>query len=434
MNRPDNPFSVVGPLADEELSKCRRCGDCRANCPVYGEKLTEPYTARGKMMMIQALSRGELEPTARLREVIDNCLLCTGCVSRCNNGIRADKIVMMARNVFARQKGVPLLKKMLGGALSQSNALLETEARIGSKIMPLMFKRVPQGSGLRRRFPMPMVDGKQYVPEIASRPFRSGYTGNLPGAKEKVIFFTGCMINYAMTPIAESLVRVMTALGIEVIVPTTQQCCGTPMAAGGDFDTALERARANLKALAGDWPIITACASCGHMLRDGYLDICGEDAALREQLQGMAQRTMDVTQYLCRHVGMDRVRRALSCPTGLIAAYHDPCHLRKAQHISEEPRELIAAATGARPRELRNPDACCGLGGTYTLTHMDLSKQIQAKKIADINAVDVEMLLTACPGCILQLEDGLRRHPGRPKRALHIVEAMAAALPPAGKV
>ncbi len=430
MSRPDNPFRVLRPLVDAELSKCRRCGDCKAHCPVYGEKLMERYTARGKMMMIQALAQGELEPTKSVREAIDNCLLCTGCVNRCGNHIRADKIVMMARHVFAKQQGSPLLKKMIGAALSQSNAMLEAQTRLGGMLMPLLFKKVPETSGLLRRFPMPMVDGKQYVPELAPKAFRAAYKANLPPRAEKVMFFTGCMINYAMTSIAESLVRVMTALDIQVIVPPAQQCCGMPMAAGGDFDAALARAGENLEAFGGDCAIVTACASCGHMLREGYLDICGEAPAMRGRLQSLADRTMDVTEYLCRHVGMDRIRRALSCPTGQTSAYHDPCHLRKAQHITEEPRELIAAATGARARELRSPDACCGLGGTYALTHMDVSKQVQAKKIADINGIDAEVLLTACPGCILQLEDGLRRWPGRPRRALHIVEAMAAALPP----
>ena len=430
MSRPDNPFAVIGPLVDAELYRCRRCSDCKAHCPVYGEKLTERYTARGKMMMIQALARGELEPTESVREAIDNCLLCTGCVNRCGTHIRADKLIMMARHVFAKQQGTPLLKKMIGAALSQPNALLEAEARIGTRVMPVLFKKAPAGSGLLRRFPMPVVDGKQYVPELASRPFRAAYKANLPPGDKNIMFFTGCMINYAMTSIAESLVRVMTALDIRVVVPQAQQCCGMPMAAGGDFDSALARARENLEALNGDCTIVTACASCGHMLRESYLDICGDDPALRGQLRSMAERTMDVTEYLYRHVGMDRVRRVLACPTGLTAAYHDPCHLRKAQHITEEPRELIAAATGARPRELHSPDACCGLGGTYALTHMQVSKQVQAKKIADIHSTDAETLLTACPGCILQLEDGLRRWPGRPKRALHVVEAMAAALPP----
>ena len=432
MSQSDNPFSVIGPLVNTELSKCRRCGDCKANCPVYGEKLSERHTARGKMMMIQAVARGELEPTEAVRETVDNCLLCTGCVNRCNNHIRTDKIIMMTRRVFAEQKGRSLLKKMIGATLSQPNALLEVQTRIGSKIMPLFFKKVSASSGLLRRFPIPMIDGKQYVPEFAPRTFRSAYKENLPPRAEKVMFFTGCMINYAMTSIAESMVRVMSALDVQVIVPPAQQCCGMPMATGGDFGIALARAEENLKAFDGDCTIVTACASCGHMLREGYLDIC-DDSAMRQQLQKMADRTVDVTEYLYRHIGMDRIRRALTCPTGLTVAYHDPCHLRKAQRIIEEPRELIAAATGARPRELRYPDACCGLGGTYALTHMKISKQVQAKKIADIHNTDAEALLTACPGCVLQLEDGLRRLPGRLKRALHVVEAMAMALPPQTK-
>lgn len=418
-SKPDgsNPFSAILPLVRQELVKCIRCGECRCACPVFQETFAERHTARGKMQIVQALATGELQPDDSVREALENCLLCTGCTAICTSNVRPDKVILAARAVFAEHYGTPFAKKLLGKVLAQPTSLLAAEARIGRLLQAALCAKVPETSGLRLRFATPFADTLQYIPEIAATPFTERYASPLSGAKDRVLFFTGCMANYAMTNIADSLVAVLNALGVEVIVPKDQGCCGTPMAVSGDVTAKERQAVKNAAAFAGhgDLPIVTACASCGHMLKHGYA----------EDFTG---RVMDITEYLVGIVGEERLRSAVRKPSGKRVTYHDPCHLLKAQALNDEPRLLLSLATGKEISEMDNPGACCGLGGTYCLGNMGLSKRIQARKIADALRTEASAVATCCPGCMLQLSDGLRRHDAPSMRVAHVIELLRDAI------
>lgn len=418
-------------VVKEELYKCIRCGECRTVCPVFKEMPAERYTARGKMQIAEALAEGRLEFTAHVREALDNCLLCTGCAAQCGSEARADRVIMAARQAFAEELGLPALKKAISFALTQGNAALGAEARFGALFQPLLFKGVPGDSGLYRRFAMPAVDGKQYIPKLAAVPFRSRV--KFAGRPEwpAVTFFTGCMTNYAMTEIGDSLVKVLNALDIAVRVPSGQGCCGMPMLISGDRAAVRQAAERNVKALAAsgpDEPIVVVCASGGHMLRHGYHEMFGDDPELKDMLQGIAERTMDITEYLANHVGMERLAALVGEGTVMAVTYHDPCHLRKAQKLTKEPRAVLAAAARGPVREMAHPEACCGLGGTYCLTHMDLSKRIQTRKIQDALDSGADCIATACPGCIMQLRDGVRRSARPDIPVKHVIQVLAEAL------
>lgn len=438
MNKPGKTLSLADllQLVQEESHKCIRCGECRTVCPVFKENVTERYTARGKIVIAEELAKGNLEFTGHVREAFDNCLLCTGCVSQCSSGARADKVVMAVRQVFADKKGLNPVKKILGMALSQSGKVLDVESRIGAYVQPLLFKDVPEDSGMYRRFAMPMVDKKQYVPTVAKKSFRNSYLpsqlADNQGSKKKVIFFTGCMSNYAMTEIAESTVKILNAAGISVEVPKSQGCCGMPMLASGDFSPAGKQMERNLKALLNgydkDVPIVTACASCGHMLKHGYKELMGRYPSMAEKIQNLADRSKDITEYLLENVGEDKLRSILGDHFPETVTYHDPCHLRKAQGLSKEPRILLQLIPGINFKEMHSPEACCGMGGTYCITNMKLSKSIESKKIEDVNSTKADCVSTACPGCILQLRDGLRRSGQRETSVKHVIQLLAESL------
>ncbi len=422
----DNLRKVV----KEELYKCIRCGECRTVCPVFRETPAERYTARGKMQIAEALAEGRLEFTGHVREALDNCLLCTGCAAQCGSEARADRVIMAARQAFAEELGLPAIKKAISFALTQNNAILGAEARIGALFQPLLFKGVPQDSGLYRRFAMPAVDEKQYIPKLAAAPFRSRV--KFAGRPEwpAVTFFTGCMTNYAMTGIGDSVVKVLNALEIAVRVPSEQGCCGMPMLISGDRAAVRKAAERNVRALAAsgpDEPIIVVCASGGHMLRHGYHELFGNDPELGPLLESLAARTMDVTEYLASRVGTERLAALVGDGPALAVTYHDPCHLRKAQKVITEPRVVLAAAARSPVREMARPEACCGLGGTYCLTHMDLSKKIQTRKIEDAVNSGADCIATACPGCIMQLRDGVRRGSRPDMQVKHVIQVLAEA-------
>ena len=302
----DNLKKVV----KEELYKCIRCGECRTVCPVFRETPAERYTARGKMQIAEALAEGRLEFTEHVREALDNCLLCTGCAAQCGSEARADRVIMAARQAFAEELGLPAIKKAISFALTQGNAALGAEARVGALFQPLLFRGVPGDSGLYRRFAMPAVDERQYIPRLAAVPFRKRVKFAGKAEWPAVTFFTGCMTNYAMTEIGDSMVKVFNALEIAVRVPSEQGCCGMPMLISGDRAAVRKAAERNVRALAAsgpEEPIIVVCASGGHMLRHGYHELFGDDPELGPLLEGIAARTMDVTEYLAARVGVERI-------------------------------------------------------------------------------------------------------------------------------
>ncbi|QJT09523.1 (Fe-S)-binding protein [Oceanidesulfovibrio marinus] len=424
-------MAALQTLVKTEVDKCIRCGECRTVCPVFAVTPSERYTARGKIAIAESLARGELEFTAHTRELFDNCLLCTGCVNQCSSGARADKVVIAVREAFADKQGIPFVKKAVAQALSLPGGALGAGARIGSMAQKLAFKHVPETSGLYRRFAMPLVDKDQYVPQLAATPFRSEARFWGKQDQPKVVFFTGCMTNYFMTEIGHSLVKVLNALNVAVEVPSEQACCGMPMLASGEHEIVRKQAKRNIGALThggSDVPIVTACASCGHMLKHGYLDRFGDDPELAPGLANIAERTMDITEFLASDANQDRVAALTAQATRRSATYHDPCHLRKAQKLIEEPRRILKMATGDEINEMSHPEACCGLGGTYCLANMERSKQIQAKKIEDAVSTSADVVATACPGCILQLRDGMRRREGADMPVEHIIQLLAEAI------
>lgn len=419
-------------LVQEEAHKCIRCGECRTVCPVFKEEPGERYTARGKIAIAEELAKGNLEFNGQVREAFDNCLLCTGCTSQCSSGTRADKVVMTVRQVFADKKGLNPIKKIVGIALSQPKKLLDIESKIGAYAQPLMCKGVPEDSGMHCRFKLPLVDKKQYVPTVAKKSFIEDFNSRKPekniGNKQKVIFFTGCMGNYAMTEIAESVVKVLNAVDVAVEVPETQGCCGMPMLASGDIEHAGKQMLRNLDALVdsdSDSIVITACASCGHMLNHGYKELINYAPEAEQKINALAARSKDITAYLIENVGVEKLNTVLRKHPQVKVTYHDPCHLRKAQGVTQEPRELLKLTPGIEFQEMEKPEACCGLGGTYCVSYMGLSKSIQSRKIKDINDTGADCVSTACPGCILQLKDGVRRSGQKGATVKHVIQLIA---------
>jgi len=420
-------------LVQNEAHKCIRCGECRTVCPVFKEIPGERYTARGKIAIAEELARGNLEFTGKVREAFDNCLLCTGCASQCSSGARADKVIIAVRQLFVDKEGMQPVKKLLAMALSQPGKILDIQAQLGSFAQPLLFKNKWEDNGLNRRFPIPLVDDDQYVPVIANKSFRQSYNKDISdnGKKQSdVIFFTGCMSNYAMTEIAESVVKVVKAAGISIEVPKSQGCCGMPMLASGDIRCVAKQMKRNIQALLNcnsSARIITACGSCGHMLKHGYKELLDYYPEMAAQVQTLSERCMDITEYLIQVVGKEKLREVLSSHPPETVTYHDPCHLRKAQGIDSEPRQLLELIPGITFKEMAAPEACCGLGGTYCISNMKLSKDIESRKIQDAHNTGADCISTACPGCILQLKDGVRRSGRHGITVKHVVQLLAEA-------
>jgi glycolate oxidase iron-sulfur subunit len=416
---------------EQELKKCVKCGACRAHCPAFSVMGREPVSARGKDSLARALLNGDIALDARTQAVMSSCLLCGRCVEKCANDVPTDLVVLAVREALARKRGMTSFHRLVGHVL-RNRRLMNWGAMLAAAFSPLLFRRLPASSGLRLRFPLPFLGGLRRVPALAGQPFLQRHPEVIPGlpGKPRVAYFVGCMTNYLYPEIAEAALTLLKSLGCTIILPKDQHCCGFPALSGGDLATMRTLAERNLTALERHKPdhVMTACASCGTALENLYPKILGERfPQLAERCSALAAKTIDAA-VLLQQLGLRFAVNAMA--PAVTITYHDPCHLR-GRGITRQPRELLQAAPGVQLREMAGADACCGLGGTFNVYHYAASMQINSKKIAAITAAGASTVVTGCPGCMLQLADGLHQH-GAATRVAHTLEILAARLQGSG--
>jgi len=407
----------------EEIEQCVKCGACRAHCPVFNIERREGRVARGKVALSHAVLEGEIDFDAKVMEDLSQCLLCGSCCAGCPNKVPTEEIVAAARRKIAEQKGLSSFGKGVAAILGRPK-LMNTLAKTGGKLAGLLFKKLPENSGLRLRFPAPYLAGDRTLPPITDRPFRERHPEVIPGepGRPTVAFFTGCGINYMYPAVGDALLRAMRFLGVSVVIPKDQACCGLPAVSAGAGEVVEQLADQNLAALTRhkvDY-VVTACASCNAGIGKVYADLGGG-------FEDLAGKTQDVFVFLANHGLAEKLAELPAITPKLKVTYHDPCHLRT-QGITQEPRKILAALPQVDFVEMANAGTCCGLGGTYSVYHYEQTKQIGALKAESIAASGAELVATDCPGCIMQLQDAIN-HAGGRQRAVHILELLSEALP-----
>lgn len=409
---------------EEQLKKCVKCGTCRSNCPAFTAFQREPATARGKLALVQHLLKDDIDLDDQTYEAMSKCLLCGSCVDRCPNDVPTDEIVIAAREALAKKRGLTTFHKAVGQVI-QSRTRMKLGAKAASLLGPLFFKKVPENSGLRLRFPLPFIGNRRYIPAIAKTPFMERYPEVIEGkpGKPRILFFVGCMINFAYPRVGVAAVKLFQHLGCTVIIPKDQQCCGLPGMSGGDIETVRELAERNLAALEryeADY-VMTACATCGGALHRLYPLVVGKrNPELKERLERLAKKTVDASQLL-QQLGLNPEETGAGASGSV--TYHDPCHLRT-RKLSSQPRELIKATPGLELVEMDGADRCCGLGGTFNVYHYGSSMAINDQKSEAIIATGASAVATGCPGCMMMLDDGLKQH-GSDIEVVHTLELLA---------
>lgn len=408
-------------LADyrEQIAQCVRCGACQAHCPVYLETGREGSVARGKIVLAAAVLTGEVGLEERLREEMSLCLLCGSCVVKCPNRVPTDGIVGALRRQLTEKHGLTPLGKGVA-ALTGSKPLLRTLLKGADLLSPLLFKKIPQSSGLHLRFSPDLLRDRS-LPPLPERNLFALVPEFLEGEPDKPVIgiFAGCALTYLYPEVGEMLVRLPHSLGYSVFVPKAQGCCGMPALSSGNGPLIGKLADTNVTAFAGRKveTILTACASCHGMLTGHYAEKAGNP---------FAGELVDIHAFLAREGLIDRLTALPRWPHRIRVAYHDPCHLRAAG-IVKQPRDLLRALPQVDYVEMENAGLCCGLGGTFAVAHPELSRAIADRKVAGLRASGAAIVASGCPGCILQLQDIVDRA-GLPVKAMHTLELLGQAL------
>ncbi len=415
-----NPLQRV----ENEARKCVKCGACRAHCPVFTELRREPAVARGKVALAQSVLSGSIELDDRTYADMSRCLLCGSCVEKCPNDVPTDKIVIAVREALARKRGLTSFHKAVRHVLN-NRGIMKTGAFLAAMLNPFFFRKVPGTSGLRLRFPLPFIGRDRHIPKIVAKPFLDRHPEVSPGEPDKprILYFVGCMTNFVYPEIGEAALGLLRDLGCTVIIPKGQECCGFPAMSGGDMETLSGLVKKNIAAIEryqADF-VMTACASCGSALQEFYPDVVGRShPELAERCRVVAGKIIDAAVLLQR-LGFEPAKTASGRKATI--TYHDPCHLKR-RKVTKEPRELLRSLTGADFVEMEHAATCCGLGGTFNAYHYDTSMAINNRKCDSIRKSGADILLTGCPGCMLQITDGLQQK-GIGTRVMHTLEILS---------
>jgi glycolate oxidase iron-sulfur subunit len=265
-------------------------------------------------------------------------------------------------------------------------------------------------------------DLEQLAPS-AEPPFFFGQVGRtfLPQGprKYRVAFLSGCIANIAFARLNEATVRVLQKNGCEVVVPKDQGCCGALHVHSGLREEACKLARRNIDAVldGGFEAVITNAAGCGSTLKE-YGELLEDDPEYAAKAREFSGRMRDVTEFLA---GIEL--NPQMGPVNAVVTYQDSCHLAHGQRIRTAPRKLLAAVPGVTIREMPGADICCGSAGIYNVVQNEMSAQILGHKMESVNGTGAGIIATANPGCMLQLQAGVRAH-GSGQRVMHVVEVL----------
>ena len=422
---PTGPLTLHG-LSVEGVNQCVHCGLCLAYCPTFSELGTEMDSPRGRIFMIKSLAEGRMTLTDPVVEHLSLCLDCRACETVCPAGVPYGGLIEAAKAEIERTRPGDAQRRIFRwlnfGLLLEHPAMLRLAVAALRVYQVSGLQRLARSTGLVRALPGTLPAWEQLLPQIPAGPERRPLPPMTRAQGERrgrVALLEGCVQSVVFGAHNRATVRVLARNGWEVVVPRGQGCCGALNAHGGDHQRAVALARRTIDAFehAQVDAIVVNTSGCGaHMKAFGTL-LAG-DARYAERARRFAGSVRDVSEFLA----LAPLRGPLtSIP--LKAAYHDPCHVVHGQKIRTQPRQLLAQVPGLTLVDLKESDWCCGSAGIYNLTQPEMAERLLNRKVDHIIASGAEAVITANPGCILQIQQGLRAR-GREVKVLHIVEVL----------
>lgn len=392
----------------DALKACIHCGLCLPACPTYLATGSEAESPRGRLYLMKKMLEGQLEPV-QVQPHLDQCLACHGCETVCPSGVQYGKILLSAREDLAKQdqSWKRQFKRFIFSRVLPNHALLVA----GGWLL-----RFYQRSGIQRF--ARWLGVLNWIPGLAQQeallpalPHRKALS---PGMRfgdtqgKTVALLTGCVMDIFYNSVHWDTIEVLVANGYQVVIPE-QECCGALAHHAGDTDITRHQARLlvdKAMALDPDWIVVNS-AGCGSTLKE-YGHLLATDSMYREKAAIFSEKLMDVMTLL----GQKPLAPFKNYAYYNTVTYHAACHLYHVQKVKELPIQLLAQVPGLKLVPLTNMEACCGSAGIFNVEHPELSDEILAEKMKHIQTACQEdkasTVVTGNPGCLLQLEKGIR--------------------------
>ena len=387
-------------LSDDDLATCVHCGLCLDACPTFRQTGLETESPRGRIYLMTQWKRGGLEFKDEQVRHIDLCLGCRTCEAVCPSGVPYGRIIEAGRSEVERMR-TPSGKRWLARiALRQLVAHPQRLRAFGT--MTRAAQAVGATSVVR--------SGRQLPPlRAAFQPPVGGVAQATGPRRYRVAFLVGCVMPILYPQSHDAAVRLLQAAGCDVWFARGERCCGALHAHNGDLEAAEQLREHNTRVYAsGEFDaLVVDSAGCGSHLKDFYPELKG--------------RVKDLSEWLAE-IGMPEAKRDVK----MRVTYQDACHLAHAQRIKKQPRDLIGSVPGVQFVEMRHPDICCGAAGLYSTLEAEMSSRILDEKLDDLTSTGAELVVTANPGCQMQLASGLRAR-GSHIRVEHVSELLGRA-------
>ena len=417
------PIPGLNPVY-EDYARCVHCGLCLNACPTYRLWNLEADSPRGRIHQMIQVELNQQPITDSFADHIDKCLDCRACETACPSGVEYGKLVEHARACierdYPRSWFATVTRNFVFRHLLPDPHRIIDFARVIRIYQRSGLQTIARGIGILKL--LGLADRERFLPRIDDNFFYHRYGWAFPAAgprRARVAFFAGCVANVTFSQLNEATIRVLTANGCEVVVPKEQSCCGALAAHAGVRDAARELAQKNFSAfLREDFDaIITNAAGCGSTLKE-YDHLFSPHEEVHSQARDFAAKSRDVTEFLAA-LGLTAKLK----PLPLRVTYQDSCHLLHGQKIREAPRKLLRAIPGLEFVELPYSEICCGSAGIYSITQTETSLDLLAEKMQHAKFTRAKAIVTANPGCLLQLRAGASIHRTN-QEVLHVIELL----------
>ena len=421
-----NGYDAHHPPSGELIDKCVHCGFCLPVCPTYVLWNEEMDSPRGRIYLMKMVADG----TANINETwvnhFDACLGCMACVTACPSGVEYGKLIEATRAQIERRYTRPAAEKRFRRLLF---SIFPHPDRLRALLLPLrLYQKAGLQSLVRRagipkllpaRFRamealLPQVPAQETLPElIPAQGERRRRVGLLLGCVQRVLF---PQVNAATA-------RVLAAEGCEVVAPKAQPCCGALLVHAGEEEQAVQLACQTIDAFerAQVDAVIINAAGCGSNVKE-YGHLLRDDPDYAERAKAFAAKCRDVSEFLS-----ELEPRATRHALPLRVAYHDACHLQHAQGVRLQPRTVLGRIPQLELLEIPEAAICCGSAGIYNLVQPEAATELGDRKASHIAALEADIVVSANPGCLLQLQSALARA-GRKLPVRHFIELLDASI------
>ena len=425
----DGPgFAGPDAPAEPDMYRCVHCGLCLSACPTYVETGLEAESPRGRIALMKAVHEGRTGISDRLVSHWDMCLQCRACEAVCPSGVPYGRIMERTRAQVAEhgQQSAELnrLSRLFLRAALPHNRRLRLAGHLMRAYQRSGLQKLVRKSGLLRWLPGGLGDLETQMPVMGARFFgASNKIYSAEGERRMTVgLLSGCVMPLMQGEAMRAAVRVLQRNGCDVVVPPAQGCCGALNLHAGDLELGRRMARRNIDAFlqANVDVIITASAGCGSAMKE-YGDLWQDDPHHVAAANEFAAKTQDITEFLAA-LPLDPPQAEYPCHVTM----QDPCHLAHAQRITAAPRQVLQCIPGLTLTEMPESALCCGSAGFYSLIQREMSGRLQRRKVNNALATEANIIASANPGCISQLEQGLR-NVGSDMRVLHVVQVLDAA-------